>query len=110
MWTTVAVTAILLAIAQCYITRDDTYRSSTFQTTDNYMLDGYSYHKQRSTDILECAHVCLREDRCWSFNFHHSGVNINCHLNSKNASAVEEWNFILFKDYTYGEIQKLSVS
>ena len=111
MW---ILTTIILAImeisllAKSYLIRDEHFRSSSIRTTENYKLLDHSFRQQRSHDILDCAHACLSDDRCFSFNFNYGGDG-DCYLNERNASGMEE--MLLFQQgYTYGELQNISVS
>ncbi|XP_020916710.2 ALK tyrosine kinase receptor-like [Exaiptasia diaphana] len=113
MWTcfiAVSILAVSGLTAYIYPTREDAARFSMFRTTHNYILDGYTFRKEQSTSILECAHLCLTEYRCLSFNFHHTfgGQIVSCHLNNRTAQSADMWFFVVYKGCTYGELQNLT--
>jgi hypothetical protein len=60
-----------------------TTRSSDIRTTHNARLCGYVISKQRTVNIFDCAHRCLSDRRCASFNFRGKlpGRSGDCELN-----------------------------
>lgn len=64
-------------------------RSAVFDAKENRRLDGSVLRERRGSDSLTCAHWCLSEPLCTSFNYQiSSGQRTLCEL--KHASQNDE--------------------
>lgn len=89
-----------------------TSRSSDVNITNNARLLGFILSTQQSFNILACAHVCLSQAKCASFNFHkRPGESGTCELNGdgflyKNIKPRYHagWKYGLIKGRSYGKL------
>lgn len=77
-------------------------RSSNIRTSPNSRLCGYVISSQRTLNIFGCAHRCLSDQQCASFNFFEQLANNDgiCELNSadsfynnKKPREADGWTF-----------------
>ncbi|XP_067033280.1 leukocyte tyrosine kinase receptor-like [Acropora muricata] len=102
------VTIVLLFIAPFTLQWKTTEmsRSSTIHVTENHVLIGCGIHKQRSYDLLSCAHLCLARSGCASVNYENV-KNGMCELNHLCSSTTELQKnvFIVQWGYVYGQLR-----
>ena len=61
-------------------------RSSMISVTKGHVLTGHVIHKQRTSDIMACAHLCLARLKCTSFNYENTRNGL-CELNRKSLDG-----------------------
>ena len=92
----------LIHVAKLTTVDDDEPRSAYIRTTENSMLVGFTFNKERTDSIFKCAYCLLgRVSHCQSFNYDkRNGV---CYQNSKSIDGNEK-ELSYAEDYTYGEM------
>lgn len=66
--------------------RNDESRSSMISVTKGHVLTGHVIHKQRTSDIMACAQLCLARLKCTSFNYENTRNGL-CELNKKSLDG-----------------------
>ena len=59
-------------------------------TRENFFLKGHVMHRQRTSNLFSCAHLCSRKEGCRSYNFKHSRKKGLCELSSETAGYFED--------------------
>lgn len=94
--------AAFFLFADSAINRGPTERSAQFQAFEGYVLDNNVMASYQVTSDLECSAKCLRDKRCFSFNYK-TALNkmpSECQLNNANRSTCPDC-FKVKKDTTY---------
>lgn len=94
--------AAFFLFADSAINRGPTERSAQFQAFEGYVLDNNVIASYQVTSDLECSAKCLRDKRCFSFNYK-TALNkmpSECQLNNANRSTCPDC-FKVKKDTTY---------
>ena len=103
-----AVATFITAVGLLLI-RTDMRRSSTVSATEDYVLRGYTIHKQQTYDFLSCAQLCLAHQSCMSFNY--QGIeNGVCELNREVSHASIVVALTARRGYTFGQFVDKNVS
>lgn len=66
--------------------RNELQMSAALHVKQNHILEGYVISSQRTYDMMACAHRCLENKDCTSFNFEDISNGL-CQLNSRIASV-----------------------
>jgi len=70
------------------------------------VLTNHVITKYQVTSVIDCAHRCMRESRCVSFNFedHATSLRHVCQINDKKKQKNFE-NFISLDGFSYYEFE-----
>ena len=63
---------------------------SLVSTRENFFLKGHVMHRQQTSNLFSCAHLCSRTEGCRSYNFKHSRKKGLCELSSETAGYFED--------------------
>ena len=103
-------TLMAIATLTTALTRTEMKSSSVVSVRRNHVLAGHAVSRQRAYDLLSCAHRCLADPLCMSFNFEDTPNGL-CELNSQVAETTDMEKELLPKHgFVFGKLTNINVS